>query len=380
MILTILLSLSLLIWIAALIDAIIGFNNLNRLEEEEPSQQGPKLSIIVAARNEEKSIEHSIKSQFLQKYEPIEWILVNDRSVDQTGKIMDNIQKEDSRAKVIHIEALPAGWLGKNHALHVGSKKASGELLLFTDADVIFKDDAIGKAVQYFTKNNLDHLTAAPNLNGKRFWLRSFIGFFLFGFSYYKRPWLANRKSSKTGMGIGAFNLVSKEAYKKLGTHETIKMRPDDDLMLGMLMKQRGFNQRIVTALNLLEVEWYGSLREAFIGLEKNTFAGLHYRMSMVLLAITGTFFSQVLPFFTLLSTDTTIFLLSFANVVVLAVLYSIIIRRMTTFSPSMFLVFPITALLFIYSIIRASFLTFVRGGIVWRGTKYRLSELREKK
>jgi len=87
-----------------------------------------------------------------------------------------------------------------------------------------------------------------------------------------------------------------------------------------------------------------------------------------------------VLPFFTLFITDTMIFLLSVANVFVLAVLYSIIIRRMTTFSPFMFLVFPITALLFIYAIIRASFLTFVRGGIVWRGTKYRLSELRERK
>lgn len=378
--LIILLFLSLLVWVTVLIDASLGFRRLDRLEEEDELVQGPPLvSIIVAARNEERDIEASIQSQLKQSYSQIEWILVNDRSTDKTGEKMEELYKLDSRIKVIHISHLPEGWLGKNYALYTGAQEAAGELFLFTDADVLYQPAAVGKAVGYLNRNKLDHITAAPNLNGKSFWLKSFVAFFLFGFSYYKRPWMANNPKSKTGTGIGAFNLLTRKAYQAIGTHEGIKMRPDDDLMLGMKIKEYGLKQRIVTAMKLLEVEWYPSLKEALIGLEKNTFAGLHYRISMVLFAIAGTFISQVLPFFTLFSADSTVMGLSIANIVMIAIVYTLIIKRMTSYSPLLFLVFPITALLFIYSIIRASILTFIRGGIVWRGTKYQLSELRKK-
>ncbi|WP_374049767.1 hypothetical protein [Neobacillus sp. PS3-34] len=163
-----------------------------------------------------------------------------------------------------------------------------------------------------------------------------------------------------------------------MGTHKKIKMRPDDDLQLGMKLKRAGYRQRIATALELIEVEWYDSLKEALIGLEKNTFAGLNYRISMVIFAVVGTFVSHVLPFFTIFMPDRNISLLSFANILAIGLLYWMIIKKMTRFSPFMFLVFPLTGLIFIYSIIKASFLTFKRGGIVWRGTKYKLSELRK--
>jgi glycosyltransferase involved in cell wall biosynthesis len=324
-------------------------------------------------------IEKSIRSQLAQNYTHLEWILVNDRSEDDTGKIMEKLALEDARIRVLHIDALPDGWLGKNHALCKGARMAKGDILLFTDADVIFRKDAAGRALSYFIRRGLDHLTAAPALKAHSIWLKAFIGFFLFGFSYYKRPWLANSPKSKTGIGIGAFNLISKDAYEGAGTHEAIRMRPDDDLMLGMLVKKCGYRQKIAAALELLEVEWYTSLGEAFKGLEKNTFAGLHYRISMVLLAIAGTFISQVLPFFAVFSPDRLIMGLSGANIVLLGCLYTMISNRMTPFSPALFLIFPLTALLFIYSIMRASFLTYKRGGIIWRGTKYSLKELRLK-
>jgi glycosyltransferase involved in cell wall biosynthesis len=377
-IISLLLATSLVVWISILIDAYVGLRRIDRLEKENSLRDGPLVSIIIAARNEEKGLKESLLSQFSQLYQNIEWILVNDRSTDQTPVIMDEIQVHHKNVNVIHIADLPQGWLGKNHALFVGSKKAKGEFLLFTDADVLFHKEAVAKAIHYFMRHKLDHLTAAPNLHGQRLWLNSFIAFFMFGFSYFKRPWQANHLRSKVGMGIGAFNLVRKDTYENLGTHEVIKMRPDDDLMLGKKIKVKGYKQRIVTALPLLEVEWYSTLKEALIGLEKNTFAGLHYRLSMVLFAIFGVFVSQVLPFITLFTNDFTLLSLSLGNILILAICYSLIIRRMTTYSPWMFLIFPLTAILFVYSIIRASFLTFIRGGIIWRGTKYRLKDLRK--
>lgn len=377
--LTILFSLGILVWIIFLLDGLIGLRKIDPLEKEEDLELGPLLSVVVAARNEEKQIAASILSQLDQTYKNVEWILVNDRSTDTTGAIMEELTKKDPRINVIHIDKLPEGWLGKNNALYKGALKASGKWLLFTDADVKFEKYAFAKALHYFERNDLDHLTAAPNLSATRFWLKSFVAFFLFGFSYFKRPWLANHPKSKIGTGIGAFNLVLNDAYKAFGTHEKVKMRPDDDLQLGMKIKKAGFKQKIVTALHLIEVEWYGSLKEALVGLEKNTFAGLHYRISMVIFAILGVFITNVLPFVTIFSGNKTVALLSFGNIVLCGVLYVIVIKKLTLFSPLMFLVFPITALLFIYSIIRASLLTFKRGGIVWRGTTYRLSELREK-
>ncbi|WP_102265126.1 glycosyltransferase [Mesobacillus jeotgali] len=376
--LIILLSLTLVIWIAATIDALIGFRKLDSLETAEAAGQEPLLSVIVAARNEEEHILQSIRTQLNQTYKNTEWILVNDRSDDGTGKVMENLVWLDSRIKVIHIDSLPEGWLGKNHALYKGYQRSAGNLILFTDADVMYHPEAFSKAVGYFEKHGLDHLTAAPNLSAKPFWLKAFVAFFLFGFSYYKRPWLGNSPRSKTGVGIGAFNMVTRSSYEKIGTHEYIKMRPDDDLQLGMLVKRMGLKQRIVTAMTLIEVEWYQSLSDALAGLEKNTFAGLHYRISMVLFSVFGVFVSQVVPFFTLFSENQAVAILSAVNLVFLAFLYVLVTKKMTRFSPWLFLVLPFTALLFIFSILRASYLTFKRGGIIWRGTKYTLAELRK--
>lgn len=377
--LAVLFSMGILVWTVFLLDGLIGLRKMEALEAEKSLEDGSLLSVIVAARNEAGQIKSSILSQLEQTYKNVEWILVNDRSTDSTGLLMNELQQEDHRITVIHIEELPEGWLGKNNALYKGFLQASGKWLLFTDADVKFDKETFAKALHYFERHELDHLTAAPNLCANQFWLKSFIAFFMFGFSYFKRPWAANNPKSKVGTGIGAFNLVSKEAYQSFGTHERVKMRPDDDLQLGMKMKKEGYRQRIVTALKLIEVEWYGSLREAFVGLEKNTFAGLHYRVSMVLFAIFGVFITNVLPFITIFSSDKIVALLSLGNIVLSGIHYVLVIKKMTIFSPAMFLVLPVTALLFIYSIIRASLLTFKRGGIMWRGTIYKLSELREK-
>ncbi|QOR65376.1 glycosyltransferase [Cytobacillus suaedae] len=377
---TTLLILNILFWTVLLIEASIGYRIIHRLEEVEPKiDDGPLVSIIVAARNEEAAIVESLRSLFKQKYSSIEWIVINDRSTDRTGPLLDNLQKENNRLKVIHIEELPSGWLGKNHALYQGYLCSKGKYLLFTDADVIFQPETVSKAVHFIEKQGVDHITISPNLYAKGFWLQAFIAFFLFGFSFFKRPWRANVDHSKIGMGIGAFNLISREAYETIGTHQEIAMRPDDDLQLGYQIKSYGLRQRVVTGISYVKVTWYETLKDALIGLEKNTFAGLHYRVSMIFVAVIGTFLSHVLPFLTLFTTNVLQLVLSIITISLIFLLYWLVTKRMTSFSLIHFIVFPLTALLFIYSILRASFLTFKRGGIVWRGTKYSLKELRKR-
>ncbi len=152
--LIILFSLGIIVWIVFLIDAIIGVQNLDALEREESLETGPLLSVIVAARNEEKQLRSSILSQLRQSYKKAEWILVNDRSSDATGKIMDELAHQDPRINVIHITDLPEGWLGKNNALYQGALRSSGKWLLFTDADVKYEEEAFAKALHYLKKTS----------------------------------------------------------------------------------------------------------------------------------------------------------------------------------------------------------------------------------
>jgi cellulose synthase/poly-beta-1,6-N-acetylglucosamine synthase-like glycosyltransferase len=379
--LLILLSVVLVVWLVLSIDVWRGLGKVSSIEGLPITDERPLLSIIVPARNEEETITDSIVSQLGQDYERIEWILINDRSTDSTPRKFEALAEMDKRIRVLHIDTLEKGWLGKNQALYKGYRLSEGSLILFTDADVLFKDPStLSRAVAVFQSQKLDHLTLAPGIQSQTFWLKSFVAFFLFGFSFYKRPWKANDPTSGTGMGIGAFNLITRSAYEEIGTHEKIKHMPDDDLQLGIHIKKRGKNQAFLTALQSLEVEWYHSLKEAFKGLEKNTFAGLHYSILLVFFAMTGVFCSTVLPFLTIFSGNPLIVMVSLFIIFLIFATYFKVIKKMTNESPILFMSLPVTGMLFIYSIARATFLTFKRGGIEWRGTIYPLKELRQKR
>lgn len=377
--------LTVLLWTLVLIDTWIGFRRFPKLDAFRgtvlsPAVRAKRVSVIVAAKDEEASIKESIESQLSSTWPDVEWILVNDRSTDATGKKMDDLANEDSRIKVVHIRELPDGWLGKNHAMQMGYEAATGSCFLFTDADVMFRAHTIEGAMACKEATEARHITMTPEMTVKTFWTQAFVHFFLFGFSYYKRPWKANDDKSKIALGIGAFNLLDREAYEAIGTHRAIRLRPDDDLMLGMRVKAAGMRQRAIDGTGGLSVEWYPSLKEAVKGLEKNTFAGLHYSWLMVLFALSGVFVSQVLPFLGVL------FLGGSARWVYLAsVALMLLIYVQTSFVPwkkalKTFTVFPWSALIFMYTLIRAVLKTLIRGGIEWRGTFYSLKELKKQR
>ncbi|WLR52075.1 glycosyltransferase family 2 protein [Bacillus tianshenii] len=367
-----------LFWFVALIDAAIGLRRLPRLEDSRPATEEPLLSVIIAARDEEQAIEQSIRSQLQQNYRNVEWIVVNDRSTDRTGEIIELLAAEDLRVQPVHINSLPSGWLGKNHALYNGYQQANGDYLLFTDADVLYEKTAFQRAVSYIRQTGVGHVTIAPQLTANTFWLQGFIYFFLFGFGYFKRPWKANDDRSRVAMGIGAFNLLTRSAYERIGTHEAIAMRPDDDLQMGVHVKKAGEKQRLLTAMSLIKVNWYNSLTDAIRGLEKNTLAGLYYRYWMVAVAAVGITVSHLLPFVMLFAGTPMQMWVSGSTIVLMFLLYTLTTRQMAGAPPVHFIVMPILTLLFIYTIVRAAILTKKRNGILWRGTHYTLDELRQ--
>ena len=220
----------------------------------------PKVSIIIPARNEAKKIAEALQSVLKQDYPNLEFIVLNDRSTDNTATILAGMAARDPRLRVENVSELPAGWLGKNYALHRGAERASGELLLFTDADVVMNPTAVSRAVHYLQANRLDHLAVMPAVHMPTLALRLFCSAFGVFFSAYMRQWKAKDPRSPRFIGVGAFNLVAHDAYRAIGTHQAIAMRPDDDIKLGKLLKKAGYRQELVLGMGMLVVEWYSSL------------------------------------------------------------------------------------------------------------------------
>ena len=154
------------VWLDRLRDAAGGLRNVPQITLPQ-WDQGPegklRVSVIVAARNEEEHVEAAVGSLLALEYPDYEVIAVNDRSTDRTGEILDRLAGRDpSRLRVLHVSELPPGWLGKPHAMGLAAQQATGDWLLFTDADVSFRPDALRRAVVCAEANRADHLVLFP--------------------------------------------------------------------------------------------------------------------------------------------------------------------------------------------------------------------------
>ena len=369
--------------VAKLFEALCARRLVRPLPEKDSagsSLELPKLSVVIPARNEERKLEGALRTVLGQDYPNLEAILVNDRSTDGTGRTMERLTAGRGDASVIQVEELPEGWLGKNNAIHVGTERASGDWLLFTDGDIHFHPAAFRRAIAYAEERSLDHLTLVPELKLSGYWLRGVVAFFYTAFLVHRGYYKANIPSSEMGVGIGAFNLIRREAYDEAGGYKALAQRPDDDLALGGRVKKLGLRQELALGHGLLEVEWYASLGEFFCGVEKNSFAALGYSVPKVV------FYAAEIPALTAWP-----FAAAFLASGATAALYAgSVAAQVATFAicnrflrGRVFLLalgYPACALLFSYALLRSALLALARGGIYWRGTFYPLSLLKEKR
>ncbi len=338
----------------------------------------PRVSVIIAARNEAREIEVALQSVLTQNYDNFEVLVVNDRSTDETGLILAQMAQEYPELRVITITDLPAHWLGKNHALYTGARQAAGQLLLFTDADIVMHHDAVSKAVNHLLAQRLDHLTSVPSQSSPSLPLRMFIATFGFFFALYARPWRVKRPN-RWHIGIGAFQLIRAEFYHRIGGHVPIALRPDDDMKLGKLIKQNGGQQEMVWGRGMMSVAWYQSIKELIAGLMKNAFAGVDYSFFRVIISTIILLTFMVFPFVAVFLTTGKTLLLNVLTLVMIVLIFSdnapfVGLRRWYVVGV------PFATLLFIYILWKASLKAIFSGSIEWRGTRYSLKELRSNK
>jgi glycosyltransferase involved in cell wall biosynthesis len=372
---------TLLLFLTFVVDSGIGSRSVRNLVDLPlPAGDLPSVSVIVPARDEAEKIETALQSVLRLDYPSLEVLVVDDRSSDATPSILARLAAANRRLRVITIESLPAGWLGKNHAMQVAADRATGELLLFTDADIVFEPTVLRRAVGYFAAENLDHLTASPEMPPVSPPIGMFVACFSLFFAIYARPWRARNKSVHDHVGVGAFNLVRADFYRRIGGHEPIRMRPDDDMMLAKLIKKNGGRPAIVIGRGALSVEWYSSVPEAAGGLEKNAFTSVGYSLPLLIAATLFMIAAYLWPFVAIFVTHGAVRVINACTCAIILSVVAAICAKAGLGPPSYALAFPLATILFLLIVWRASLKAFVAGGIRWRDTFYRLEELRANK
>jgi len=369
------------------IDFATGHRQVRFLKDVRPAETGPQLSIIAAARNEARGIEAAVTSLLHLDYPALEIVIVNDRSTDETGAILERVARSaeagagfrrtaspgSARLKIVDVTGLPGGWLGKNYALQVGADAATGALILFTDADIVFEPSTLRRAVTLLEEEKLDHLPVIPDIVVPGVALTAFVCAFGVFFSMYARPWKVRDPRSRAHIGVGAFNLIRAEVYRAIGGHRPIAMRPDDDIKLGKLVKKHGFRQDVAIGRDLIAVEWYASVRELIDGLMKNAFAGVDYSLWKVAGSSVALFLMNVWPVLALFLTHGVTRALNGVSVLLIVFIFWTVNGTRVIYVPA----FPASALLFIYIMWRSALVAVLSGTITWRGTAYPLSQMR---
>ena len=376
---TILALLTLLAHLGALLEIGRGMRRVHRLGATPASiapRTWPSLSVVIAARDEEANVEHTLRSMLALDYPGLHVVLVDDRSTDRTHAIARAVAREDPRLRVLQVAFLPGGWVGKSHALTVGAQAAAGDLLLFTDADVVMAPEAARRAVALLEAQHLDHLAVAPRIVTRSFPLAVAMATFGLFFMIFSRPWRVPIPGTREHIGIGAFNLVRRRTYEAIGTHARIALAPDDDLQLGKAIKVDGHRSALALSDGLVAVEWYPSVRALVDGLMKNAFAGLGYRVSAVVASVAALLVINVWPFVALAVVSGPAWWMNLA-VVLSAVALFVTHARLQGGRGGEVVGYPLATLLFCWVLVRAAWLALSTGAIEWRGRSYRLEELR---
>jgi len=350
------------------------FDDIAPRKDQTPRGLLPRLSVLIPACNEETTIERALRTLLKQDYPNLEIVVVNDRSTDDTGLIIERLAKEDDRIRTVHIDHLPEGWLGKVHALKVASEQASGEYLLFSDADIHFSNDCLLRAVLYAEQESLDHLTLLPKMTSRSMWARFGIVSALRAILVAVKPWHVNDADRPEGLGVGAFNMVRRVAFEETAGFEWFKMDVADDVALGQLMKNESRRSNVLLAYEDIEVEWYESVEQVFLGLEKNAFSQIarcDVRQGVLLggLAI----WLGIAPVVLLLMGETFWAGVPWVGAFATGVIFqgTMGISILDTLGSFLF-GDAIMGLV----VLRASWLGHKRGGVIWRGTVYTSAEL----
>ena len=244
----------------------------------------PTVSILVPARNEERCIGGCIQSLLEQDYPLYEVIALDDQSNDGTLAILEQIASSQPRLKVLAGTPPPEGMLGKNWACAQLANQSQGDLLLFTDADTVFRPQSLRLIVSTMLCQQADLLTGFPRQRVHTWGERLLVPFFSWAVLCFIPLWLAYRlRVPALSSAVGQMMLFRREAYRKIGGHENLGTVIVEDLVLARRIKAAGLHWRVMNVTDLITCRMYHGGREAFDGFSKNLFATFDFHLSIFL-------------------------------------------------------------------------------------------------
>ena len=298
-ILTILAGLASLHWLARIGEALRARSSPFRVREGQytVATDGELVSVLIPARDEEANIARCLRSVLAQDHPRIEVIVLDDRSTDRTGAIVDGFAAQDQRVRRVAGEPLPAGWKGKCHALHQASAGASGSWLLMIDADVELAPGALTAALGAASALDAEMVSWFARQRVVTSWERVLQPLILDFILTHSDPRRVNDPACEDCIANGQFLMVRTEVYREVGGHEPVCDSIVEDMAFSRLIKSAGFRYRLLDGVDVMWTRMYASLGEIWRGWTKNFFAGLHGRRGVVVAALVYLVFTGVLPF-----------------------------------------------------------------------------------
>ncbi len=344
------------------------------------SSRAVKVSVIMPARNEEHDIGRSIESVLAQQDVDLELFVVNDHSTDRTGEIAEAAARADGRVRVIHNPELPPGWLGKSNAMQKAAALAGGDLLLFTDADIIHEPHTLATAVAELERLGLDFFSLFPRMDTISLWENIIVPTFVGGVTMLASPGIEDPRSTEA-LAAGAFLLIRTPVFRAIGGFEPIRGEMGDDVGLARLVKSRGYRVGFRFAPEFMHVRIYKGNSHAFWGMTKNVLIGIEGRLWIAPAVLVLPAFAFWTPIYCaiagLIERSAALTLIGAAGYVIpYASMWSS--RRLFPFHPLKALCYPLVVVPVFCCMARALYLYVARGEVAWRGRSIRVRESRQ--
>lgn len=354
-----------LTWTAFGLLGLRGLRGVPALEELDKRPEG-RVAAVVAARDDAEVVGATVDRLLAQEQVDLRVIAVDDRSTDATPDVLAARAAGDPRLAVTRIDLLPDGWLGKCHACWTGAEHAGdADWLLFVDADSQLDGDLVARAVRVAERTGTAHLCLLPQLDDQSFAGRTVTLAMCVGLLHQSAGVEAGRAGAY--MGVGAFNLVRRDAYLAVDGHRRLRLEVVEDVALARELRAAGYRGRIRFAVDGFQVRWITTLGSVFSVLEKNYFAIFGFR---------------TLRFAAVWLAGATCWLAAFAGwpglvgLGIFAACTAPVARRYGWPLQHAALT-PLAIPVVLAAMANSAWRTLSRGGVAWRGTFYPLERLR---
>ncbi len=341
----------------------------------------PSVSIMVPARNEQDNIRRCVRSLMDLVYPGLEIIVIDDRSTDDTAKIVSRLAALDDRVRLLKLDSgPPSGWMGKCNALYQGVRQAKprGDWLLFTDADTVHHPHSLAVCMREALDHQTDMFSLVPHLEAFNFWERLVQPAVAAIIGLYNRPSRINNPNLKDAFANGQYILISRKAYDSVGGHESVAGKVLEDVELARVVKTVGHWIRFAIGIDIFKTRMYPDFRSLVQGWTKNLFLLLNSKLNRVFSVTLMTLVLSVWPTIAGVSSIVALgvgyhdlvpieglLLISFSWVAVM--FFQVILRWMNRWYPAMAPLAPIAALVVLFILWRSAWLHRHKSAVVWK-------------